>query len=516
MKHKIVLFHYLSLCASLFLVACSTSNPPGPDPNQNGTPTVVGTPIGAPATATIDASGGSLTSPDGRLEIIIPANALDAATLISVQPVTNEAPLGAGVGFSLTPHGQQFKLPVSLRFHYTESDSAGSDIEALAIATQKENGIWYSFNSINRDSLAGTMSVSTMHFSLFVMYQSLRVIPYHDSVKVGATALLAVVFVEHADVDNDPNDDAYPLGSYSFYSVPEQISWSINGSAQVNPNNGTIVPTPSVSSATYTAPPTVKNMTSNPAAVTATVDVPGPAKFYLTSMIKVLGEPTISGKISLSVTLNGSKTRLLGEMVETKTETGSGDFVYNLSGATIEDAGHGARSASWNDAGFAGTSNWVSVYEKTYAYLCEPAIANRQVTDKETTTQTFSSGIAGLQITGAQLSIAADSSYTISLGPSTSLTAATVVSLKEYSGYCFDPPSETSTYQFAIPFAQYFIPYVGGGAEKLTGKISSTEPNAVKGVYHGTDLYTLFSSNTDPVISLPVEYTLTVDLTLTQ
>ena len=102
------------------------AQPVGPD---YGTPTAVGTPIGSPSTATIGAAGGSLLSPDGRSEIIIPPGALTASTQISIQPVTNQAPGGAGVGFYLTPHGQTFNQPVTLRFHFDSSLVAGGGIE---------------------------------------------------------------------------------------------------------------------------------------------------------------------------------------------------------------------------------------------------------------------------------------------------------------------------------------------------------------------------------------------------
>src|SRR5215471_3099429 len=64
--------------------------------NNNGdtTPLVtkIGTPIGSPVIKTIDASGGSITSPDGVLKLTIPPGALSVATNISIQPVTNEVP----------------------------------------------------------------------------------------------------------------------------------------------------------------------------------------------------------------------------------------------------------------------------------------------------------------------------------------------------------------------------------------------------------------------------------------
>src|SRR5438045_3130748 len=156
MKMKTILSLSLALCGSVIFISCSSTSPTSPTTTTTGAVTPVGTPVGSPSTATIDAAGGSLMSLDGRLEVIIPAGALSAATPISIQPVTNECPGGAGIGFSLTPNGQKFNQPVTLRFHYGSLDHAGSDIYALEVATQKDNRIWYGFKTMSLDSAAST------------------------------------------------------------------------------------------------------------------------------------------------------------------------------------------------------------------------------------------------------------------------------------------------------------------------------------------------------------------------
>ncbi|MBI5326000.1 MAG: C40 family peptidase [Ignavibacteriae bacterium] len=223
--------------------------------------------------------------------------------------------------------------------------------------------------------------------------------------------------------------------------------------------------------------------------------------------------PAVSGRITLTATISGSRTYSPGGINEMKSEEGSADFVYILSETDVETDGFES-TANWNDAGFGGTANRVSIHVKTYNYICDEN-KNRQVIDKETTTQTFSSSGAGLQITGAGLVITEDGSYNIQIGPSTSLTAATSVVFNEYSGYCINPESQTNTSQIPIPFAYYFIPGVGGGYDKLSGKMDPNNPKSIKGVYHGTDNITMFSYGTT-VITLPLEYTITWDLTLTE
>jgi hypothetical protein len=460
----------------------------------------------------IDATGGSLMSPDGRLEVMIPANALSAATPISIQPVTNEAPGGAGVGFSLAPDRQKFSQPVTLRFHYKPEDLLGTDVNALAIATQKVNHIWYSFKTISLDSVNGTLSASTTHFSPYSLYRSLKISPMQATIKVNTTQKVTVQLVSPA-TDDDANDELSPLATIIPYPNAEEISWTLNGSKIGTVEDGFITAAGNTSTATYNAPSTTVDMTSNPVAVTAEVDILGPSKQYLTSNIKVTSESGVSGRISLSATISGSKANtFLTTITETKTEEGSGTLVYDLPNVAVDEGGSD-RSANWNDAGFGGTANWVSEHVTSYNFICDN-VKDRIVTDKETTTQTFSSASPGSQITGVGLTIGADGSYTIAIGPSTS-TAATTVTKSEHSGYCINPDTQTSTNQSPIPFAQYFIPFVGGGGQKTTGKIDPAQPNSIKGTYHGTDNITMFSYNlTD--ITLPLDYTITWDLTLTK
>jgi hypothetical protein len=506
------------LCSGLFIVACKTTSPTSPAVADSGTPTALGTLTGSPSTATIDATGGSLISADGRLELIIPPDALATATPISIQSGTNEAPLGSGAAYSLTPNGQQFNKPVTVRFHYTDDDRAGTDLNVLTVASQKDDRIWYAFKSVTLDSVTKTLSVQTTHFSWYTVLEWFKISPLESEINVGATQALKVMLLPIAPVDNDPTDDNSPLNSANVYSNADQVSWSINGNAPADPNDGSVTPQSGSSTTTYTAPSSTTNMNGNPVAVTATVSLPGnnqffstPHKLYLTSNIKVLGGPKVSGRITLSATVSGSKTNDFSSQTDVKSEVGSGDFVYQITNAPIEDAG-GMRFASWNDAAFGGTADWVSVHTLSYNYICD-ANKDRIITDKTTTTQTFSSASSGAQITGIGLQIDADGNYQIAIGPSVN-NAANSTTLKEYSGYCTNPAPETYGGASPIPFTQYFLPYVAGGGDKTNGKIDPAHPNSIKGSYHGTDQLTMFSSGTN-TITLPLEYTITWDLTIT-
>jgi hypothetical protein len=50
--------------------------------------TAIGAPDGKPVSKEIGPAGGSITSDDGRVELIFPEGALTTATVISIQPLS--------------------------------------------------------------------------------------------------------------------------------------------------------------------------------------------------------------------------------------------------------------------------------------------------------------------------------------------------------------------------------------------------------------------------------------------
>lgn len=277
----------LFLCVAI-LFSCGKEDSLTP---QGGTPTAVGIPIGASNSATIDATGGTIFSTDGRLEIIIPPNALITSTKITIQPVTNTTPGGAGEGYDLSPDGQQFALPITLRFHYDSLDMEGTSFLAFGIAYQKKDHVWSSFNSAVVDSIAGTESITTSHFTVHNLYRRIYVIPVSAKIDVGNTIALKVQQVTFVpDPNQDPNQDDQLIAGLVDFTRPAQIMWFVNGNAGGNSNDGTISPVSNSFTTTYTAPSTTVNMSSNPVAVRARLSgIPGAAalKLYLNSSIKV-------------------------------------------------------------------------------------------------------------------------------------------------------------------------------------------------------------------------------------
>src|SRR5688500_4580627 len=100
------------LCRGLTLIALLAACGGGTDPTQPPPP---------PPAGGIGPAGGTVTSPDGRVTLVIPANALTANTAISVAP-EGAVPLDpravTGSAYRVTPAGTQFAVPATLTLTY--------------------------------------------------------------------------------------------------------------------------------------------------------------------------------------------------------------------------------------------------------------------------------------------------------------------------------------------------------------------------------------------------------------
>src|SRR5207302_5099659 len=70
----------------------------------------------APASTTIGAAGGAITSKDGLLKLDIPAGALATAAVVTIAEASNAPPGYAGKAYQLGPEGAAFAVPVQLGF----------------------------------------------------------------------------------------------------------------------------------------------------------------------------------------------------------------------------------------------------------------------------------------------------------------------------------------------------------------------------------------------------------------
>ncbi len=221
--------------------------------------TAVGAPTGSPVTMTIGSAGGKILSADGRVELDFPPNALTTNTDITIQPVTNTAPNGTGVSYHFMPDGTKFGVPVTLTFHYSNSDANGTDPLFFYIAFQDSAGIWQAdFKNRGIDTVAKTASLSISHFSNWSIGSQFYLLVSPVQVTEKQTSEAYIIDVND---EGDPNPDAG--GEFSLSALPPVTpvpnsnanSWSVNGAPGGNSRDGTISGTETTE--TYTAPATI-------------------------------------------------------------------------------------------------------------------------------------------------------------------------------------------------------------------------------------------------------------------
>ena len=231
--------HLLATGLLALLAACGGSgdSPAGEPPAA--TPTPVGEGIGQAEIATIGAAGGHIESADGTLEIEIPAGALAADTVISLQRITNFAHGAKGHGWRLGPENVEFAQPVRLTFHYSGDDVLGTAPGLLRIASQDAEGFWELHEEATLDADEGTLAVETRHFSDWSLLSGVQLSPAAATVKPGESLALTVMVCERV-----PRDDL--LAPLVAECRPSQVvsqltrNWSVNGRVGGDALTGTV------------------------------------------------------------------------------------------------------------------------------------------------------------------------------------------------------------------------------------------------------------------------------------
>jgi len=251
-------------------------------------PTPVATPVGvatgSATSATIGAAGGTVSAPDGKIALTIPAGALASNTVISIQPLTNMAHGKIGAAYRLTPDGQTFLTPVTLTFPYTDQDLLGTAVEVLGAAYQTADGYWHWAGDATVDTAAKTVSIASSHFTDMSLVRGLQIRPPSKTVKVNGSVGLRVVGC-YAPADTIPGTELVPLGYDCDIGAGRPIvnpvsEWSVNGGRA---GYGTV--SGSGSTATYTAP--AFEPIPNPVTVSARVDWGARGTALLVSIITI-------------------------------------------------------------------------------------------------------------------------------------------------------------------------------------------------------------------------------------
>lgn len=224
--------------------------------DENPIPTAVGDPAGPLVSKQIGINGGIITSADGKVELQIPAGALNGNTDISIQAITNNAPNGISNAYRFSPDGMRFSTAVTLKFHYTATDIASTLPDLLGIAFQESTGIWWRVNNFSNDNVNKIISAPIMHFSDWTEFGVMNITPSSATLRINKSLNLNVTYVNAISEDSELSPILEKLG---------KISWSASaGVLSATPDNND-------KSRFFKAPSTVPSQ--NPVAVSAQVQI---------------------------------------------------------------------------------------------------------------------------------------------------------------------------------------------------------------------------------------------------
>lgn len=242
-----------AICSSILLFAmfgCSKTKSPENEPQKPASTGVVrplGQSVGQRVEKVIGKEGGTIQAGDGQLAIVIPPGALDKNTTIGIEPVSRtliDRPENKMLpAYRLTPHGQQFQQPVTLKFNIASKDLA-------RVAWQDDKGMWRGIPGKLSNESTNTVTVASKHFSDWTTYESIYLEPKGDIiVETGKSVILRVMSVTSMALT------AEDLWKEEFYidepfEFPATVDWRIvNG-----PGNGTIAGVPTRAAAIFAAP----------------------------------------------------------------------------------------------------------------------------------------------------------------------------------------------------------------------------------------------------------------------
>ncbi len=199
------------LMLTLAIASCksSSTNPPS-------------TPTGG---AGIGPNGGTVTSADGKVTLVIPVGALSSTQNIAIISSTdsNTCPQKVGTLYSLMPNGLQFSKPATLTLPY-DTTMIGASAELVGVAYLDIDGSWYGVTGGSVDTVHRTVTVPISHFSNWSANLSFEITPASSVVLTGTSLGFEVNQVGRPA--NDPSGQPVKL-SNPFALVA--AVWKVNG-----------------------------------------------------------------------------------------------------------------------------------------------------------------------------------------------------------------------------------------------------------------------------------------------
>lgn len=304
----------------------SNNNNNNTDPAQS---TPVGTPVGNATSKVIGPSGGTVTTDDGIISLVFPANAVSSNTTITIQPITNNCPGGNLLAYRFGPNGTKFSQPVSLQIHYPDSVLYSTIPELMGVAVQDSAGFWKRTINFSNDTTHRTISATIKHFTDYSMMELINITPTQAFARVNDKVTLVIQAYDSEDPETAGTADDFAA---DIKASKAPIEWAVNGTVGGNSTVGTIANAPVVArTAIYTAPASIPS--SNPVTVTATASNLN-IKYNGHTFNKLIAysHVTISGgRYTVRITFNEPNINGLGGVWSWSDE---GSFNVDITGST--------------------------------------------------------------------------------------------------------------------------------------------------------------------------------------
>jgi hypothetical protein len=265
---------------------CKKTNTDNLNNNGNGqdtskpVATAVGTPTGDVTSKVIGSGGGSIATPDGSVELDIPAGALTGDMTITLQPISNNCPGGINSAYRFGPNGLHFSQPATLKFHYPDSVLEGTLPELMGIATQDSNGYWKVATKMSNDTANHTIATSIRHFTDYTPMELIGLKARPRSIRVNDSSTVEVIIQALKDPDSDDPEERKLI--YKFLDNTKDIVWAVNGITNGNDQFGRFLPHELIDHPRIPAPfndfgyyraPSIVPSQNNPVTVTATINM---------------------------------------------------------------------------------------------------------------------------------------------------------------------------------------------------------------------------------------------------
>lgn len=282
-----------ALAAAFVITACGGGGGGGSDAALPEA-TAVGQPIAEATSAVIGSAGGTLHSADGSVSIEVPAGAFARDEIITLQEISHQNHGAPGRAWRLGPATLTPALPLTLRLHYDDLDTQGTDATELRLAYQDAQRRWIVPAAPALDTTTRTLTLSTRRLGDWSRFAKLSISPSAATVKVGQSVELKVLRCEVVGFDAGA-DGSDPQLVKDCQPDPQVKTNGprVNGIAGGNATVGTAMwPDPQRAEYLYTAPASVPSPRSVAVSVETLLSAsPGsPASTFLVSNITIEGE----------------------------------------------------------------------------------------------------------------------------------------------------------------------------------------------------------------------------------